>query len=101
MNFCEALALIRDGALVVQATEEFQDVVTSVIEHGKSGSFTLKLKVDPNGEGTVTITPDISAKQAKAGVGKAVFYADDGGNLMRRDPRQRDIDDVLKANKEH
>lgn len=97
MNFCESLALIRDGALVVQATEDLQDVITAVREQGKPGSFTLKLKVEPNGEDTVTITPEITTKEPKPSVGKGVFYTDDGGNLFRRDPRQRDIDDVLKS----
>lgn len=91
MNFCESLALIRDGNLVIQLTDELQDVITSVLEHNKAGSLTLKLKISPNGDNTVEIASEVKAVQARPGVGKAVFYADTGGNLHRRDPRQGEL----------
>lgn len=101
-NFVETLALIRDGQLVLQLTDELQDVITSVVEHAKPGSITLKLKVEPNGDNAVTIISEVKAVAAKPGVGKAIFYADQGGNLSRRDPRQRDIEDITGAKaKEH
>lgn len=98
-NFLEDLSLIREGQAVIRCTEEWKDLIAAVVEHGGKGSFTLKLSVEPNGEGAVTITTDISVKQPKAGVGKAVFYAQPGGDLSRRDPRQRDIDEVLSSSR--
>ncbi len=101
-NFVETLALIRDGQLVIQATDELQDVITAVVEHGKKGSLTLKLMIEPNGDNAVTITSEVKATVPKPGVGKAIFFADQGGNLSRRDPRQRDIDDIPGVkSKEH
>ena len=100
MSFIAALQGIRDGALVVMLSEELQDVITSVVENGKPGSLTLKLKIEPNGDNAVTIVSDVSAKQAKAGIGKAIFYADPGGNLHRRDPRQGDMLDTLARTRE-
>lgn len=91
MSFIATLQGIRDGALVVMLTDELQDVITSVVENGKPGALTLKLKIEPNGDNAVTIISDVSAKQAKPGVGKAIFYADSGGTLHRRDPRQGDL----------
>lgn len=95
MDFCQSIALIRDGQLVVSLTDELQDVIASVREHGKSGSLTLKLKVNPNGDDTVEIVSEVKAVQARPSVGKAIFWTDTGGNLHRRDPRQGDMLDRI------
>lgn len=100
MSFITTLQGIRDGALVTLLSDELQDVITSVIEHGKGGGLTLKLKIEPNGDNAVTISSDVEAKPAKAGVGKAIFYADTGGTLHRRDPRQGDMLDELARKRE-
>lgn len=100
MSFIAALQGIRDGQLVTMLSEEMQDVITSVIEHGKGGSITLKLKIEPNGDNAVTIVSEVDAKQAKPVIGKAIFYADTGGNLHRRDPRQGDMIDELARKRE-
>lgn len=101
-NFVETLALIRDGQLVIQCTDELQDLITAVVEHNKAGTLNLKLKVEPNGDNAVTIISEVKTVVPKPGVGKAIFYADQGGNLSRRDPRQRDIDDIPGVkSKEH
>lgn len=96
MTFLEMLTMIRDGALVAQLTDETKDVIASVVENGKKGSITLKITFEPNGESALTIIPEVTAKQAKAGVGKAVLFADGGGELHRRDPRQGDVEDYLR-----
>lgn len=96
MTFLEMLTMIRDGALVAQLTDETKDVIASVVENGKKGSITLKITFEPNGESALTIIPEVTAKQAKAGIGKAVLFADGGGELHRRDPRQGDIEDHLR-----
>lgn len=101
-NFVETLALIRDGQLVIQCTDDLQDLITAVVEHGKPGTLTLKLKVEPNGDNAVTIISEVKTSVPKPAVGKAIFYADQGGNLSRRDPRQRDIEDITGSkSKEH
>ncbi len=98
MSFIATLQQIREGQLVQFLTDELQDVITSVVEHSKPGSLTLKLKIEPNGDNAVTIVTDVKAQQARPGVGKAIFYADTGGTLHRRDPRQGDLlDEVAKA----
>lgn len=99
-NFISTLQGIRDGSLVVMLNEELADVISSVMEHGKPASLSLKLKIEPNGDNAITITSDITAKQAKGGIGKAIFYADSGGTLHRRDPRQGDLLDPAARKKE-
>lgn len=100
MSFITTIQGIRDGALVVLLTDELQDVITSVLEHGKGGALSLKLKIEPNGDNAVTITSEVDAKQARPTVGKAIFYADTGGTLHRRDPRQGDMIDELARKRE-
>lgn len=99
MTFIATIQGIRDGSLVAKLNDELQDVVASVIEHGKSGALTLKIKVEKNGDNAVTLTTDVTAKQAQATVGSAIFFADQGGNLHRRDPRQGDLLDPAARDK--
>jgi hypothetical protein len=100
VSFIATIQGIRDGQLVSLLTDELQDVITSVIEHSKGGSISLKLKIEPNGDNAVTITSEVDAKQARPAVGKAIFYADTGGTLHRRDPRQGDMIDELARKRE-
>jgi hypothetical protein len=91
LSFITTIQGIRSGQLAVMLDEDLQDVITSVIEHSKPGALTLKLKIVPNGERQITITSEVVAKQARAGVSPAIFFADTGGTLHRTDPRQGDL----------
>ncbi len=95
MNFLQYLQDFKGGKLLVQLSEEFQDVVASVLETNNKGKLTVSFTVERNGENAVTIVPAVNAVRAKAGVGSAIFFTDQGGNLFRNDPRQADIEDEL------
>ena len=94
MSFNATVQNIRDGALLSSLTEKLDKVVQAVTEHGKVGEITLKLKVKPNGEDAVTITPTVTAKAPEGTIGDALFFVSDGG-LVRRNPRQADIEDEI------
>lgn len=96
MSFLSTIQNIREGALADQLTEELHDVLEGVEETGKAGSITLTLKIKPNGESAVTIEPSVAAKVPKPTVGSALFFVS-GGNLVRRNPKQMDIEDELAA----
>lgn len=100
MSFIATLQGIRSGHLAVMLDDDLQDVITSVIEHNKPGALTLKLKIVPNGERQITITSEVVAKQARAGVSPAIFFADSGGTLHRTDPRQGDLLDPKARSRE-
>jgi hypothetical protein len=81
----------RNGGLHAELSERLAELVSACLEHGKAGTLTLSVKVAPNKDGvTVTIFDDVKAK-APADRGAAIFYADDHGNVSRRDPRQPEL----------
>lgn len=100
MSFIATLQGIRSGQLAVLLDENLQDVITSVVEHGKGGELKLVLKIAPNGDRQITITSDVTAKLAKPGVSPAIFFADSGGTLHRTDPRQGDLLEPRARSKE-
>lgn len=95
MNFNRTIQDIRDGQLLALLSDKLAEVVEAVAEHGKAGAISLTLKVKPNGEGAVTITSEVKAKSPEPTVGDAIFFVDDNGNLLRRNPRQADIEDEI------
>ena len=94
MSFIATLQNIRDGALVAQLTENLQDVVEAVSEHRKVGKLVITLTIKPNGDEAVTVSPSVKATKPEASVGDAMFFVSEG-NLVRRNPRQMDIEDEL------
>lgn len=95
MQFNQTIADIRDGALHAQLTEEWTELIASVMQQGKSGTLQLTLKVKPNGD-ALQVEAFVATKAPKPTVGAAIFYGDENGNLFRRNPRQMDIDDFTK-----
>lgn len=93
-SFTRVISDVRDGQLLEQCSNEFAQLIESVQETGKSGAFTLTLKVRPNGERAVAISSAIKTSVPKPSIGEAMFFTQDG-NLFRRDPRQTDIEDEL------
>ncbi len=94
MSFNATLQSIRDGQLLELLTGKLSDIVEAVEETGKAGQLVLTMKIKPNGEGAVTINSDVKAKVPEPAVGDAIFFVSDG-NLVRRNPRQGDIEDEI------
>lgn len=82
----------RGGSLHGELTERLAEVVSAALEHGEQGSLVLKVAVKPNKDGiTVTVTDEVRCKVPEGDRGAALFYADEAGNLTRRDPRQPEL----------
>jgi hypothetical protein len=94
MSFNATIQNIRDGALLELLTGKLSEVVEAVQEHGKSGSLSITLNIKPNGDDAVTISSSVKAKVPEGTVGDALFFVS-GGNLVRRNPRQTDIEDEI------
>lgn len=94
MSFIATIQNIRDGALLELLTGKLNEVVEGVEQHRKSGTLTLTLTIKPNGDDAVTIASAVKAKIPEATVGDALFFVA-GGNLVRRNPRQLDIEDEI------
>lgn len=87
--FAQFLQEQRNGVLHSELSEHIAVLVATCVEHGRKGSLTLKLTVAPNKDGvTLTISDDVAIKAPQGDRGAAIFFADEDGNLSRRDPRQ-------------
>lgn len=94
MSFLATIQNIRDGALLELLSDKLHEIVEAVETHHKVGELTVTLTIKPNGEGAVTISPKVKAKVPDTTVGDALFFVSEG-NLLRRNPRQMDIEDEI------
>jgi len=91
--FAGVLREVRKGNLHSELSDALQEVTTAVIEHSKPGEIALKLKIKPTGEeaATVMIEDAVTTKVPQPTRPQSMFFADDEGNLNRRDPRQAEL----------
>jgi hypothetical protein len=89
--FSDFLKDLANGLTVAQLTEQMAELVVAVGETGKRGTITLVLTLEPNAAGTVRIIDEIKTKIPQAARGASIFYSDDAGDLLRRDPRQTEM----------
>lgn len=88
--FAAILTDIRAGQVADDAAQAMQDLVAAVREHGKKGTLTLQIIVEPmkGNEDALAVSGDVVLKAPKAAPKAAIFFADDDGNLLRDDPKQ-------------
>lgn len=88
--FADVLRDIRNGQVADQAATAMQELVAAVREHGRKGTFTLQIVVEPmkGNEDALAVSGDVTLKAPKAAPKAAIFFADDAGNLLRDDPKQ-------------
>ena len=82
----------RGGGLHGELSEALAEIVLAVSEHRKKGTLQLQIIVEPNADGvTVTVTDKNKLTVPEGERGAAIYFADDDGNLTRRDPRQQEL----------
>lgn len=82
----------RNGGLHGELSDLLAELVLATLEHGKKGSLTVKLEVTPNADGvTVTITDTVAVKEPEKNRGAGIWFADEDGNLSRRNPYQQEL----------
>ena len=86
----DVLRDIRKGRVVEAASEELAEVVRGVVDTGKPGELTIKIKVKPQGKGdnAVTLSAFVTSHKPKVPLPDAIFFADVDGDLLRDDPTQ-------------
>ena len=82
---------IARGHFVEQATAELQKIVLAVLEEGKPGTLTIKIKVAKNDENQVFYDAEIDGRLPKQTLARTMFFVDNDGNSVRRDPRQNEM----------
>lgn len=75
-----------------EISEEFHKLLAAVNEHGKKGSLTITVNVEPpkgHIDGApVVISIDSVLKAPKASAPPSLYFVDNDGNATRHDPRQ-------------
>lgn len=90
-TFTDVVGGLEGGRAFEQLNDALAEVVQAVLHHRKIGEITLSVKVSPNGESAVSIVPTIKIKAPEGARAVTTFFADEHGNLLRRDPRQREL----------
>lgn len=82
----------RNGSLHGELSHALHDLVAAVSEHGKKGSLTLQVVVEPMGDGTtVRVSDKIKLALPDPERGAAIFFVDHDGNLTRKNPAQIEL----------
>lgn len=89
--FADVVRDLAAGKTYDELTAGLAEVVEAVLHTRKVGELSLKITVRPNGEGSVRITDEIKAKVPQPTRGETLFFALEGGGLVRNDPRQADL----------
>lgn len=91
-RFNQALSEVRKGQVLNDLSNSLAEIIEAVRTHGGNGSLTLKLDIKPvDGSGEqVLISDDIKTKVPQPKKQPALFFTDEGGHLLRNDPRRRD-----------
>lgn len=86
--------ILRDltgGQTYEHLNTALSDVVQGVLDTGKVGELSIKLKIKANGEHSVIITDEVKTKVPEKSRGETLFFATSGGSLLREDPRQEKL----------
>lgn len=100
--FADVLRDLAAGQVYDDLTSSLGEIVTAVLETRKAGEMTLKIKVKPNGEGSVVVAAEMKNKVPEPAKGETLFFATSSGSLLRNDPRQAafDLREVKPASSE-
>lgn len=95
-SFLTVLGELRKGLTASELSEELSELIAAVKATGKKGGLTLKLEFVPaNGGETVLVTADWSTKEPLPNKASTTFFTTDDNLLVRRDPRQAEMFNVL------
>lgn len=87
-TFPQVLGDLPGGRTVDELSEALAQLVLAVAATGKKGSITLKLDVAPNADDMVSIDDTITLKLPQRARGRAIFFHDAEGSLLKENPRQ-------------
>lgn len=104
--FHRALKALNHGQTEAELDEAVRELTEAVQKHGKQGTLTLKLTVQPlnqDGYGPVRVVDDISVKAPKANRPVSMLFPDESHGLQLENPYQRkmDLKEVNDTQQEH
>lgn len=95
MNLISVLSQMRKGKLLNEANDKLAALVKQCRDTSKVGTFTLKIKVKPANHGEVWLTDDVDTKTPKPDATLSLFYDDKEGALLKDDPNQPELPNVV------
>lgn len=84
----EVIAEVDGGALRDLISKKLAIVVAAVNELEKPGKLTIELIIKPNGSNKIFLDSKVKAAAPEQALDTAMFFANDAGDLSRRDPEQ-------------
>lgn len=91
LQIADVLRQLAGGSAYDEANAMLAEIVDAVKDTRKVGELTIKLKISPNGDGSVKIHEDVKAKVPALSRGDTIFFVTEGGLLSRNDPRQPEL----------
>jgi len=83
---------LRAGATQEELSNKLAEAVCMARETGKQAEVTLKLIVKPVGDGQYELRDKVATKIPEHQRGMTLMFGTPDGNLMRDDPRQRNLE---------
>jgi hypothetical protein len=90
-GFLRALQLFNHGEKLHEASAALRKVNEAVNAHGKAGSVTVKLTIQPSGN-AIQFTAEVDYRIPKQKPQPAIFFLDDCFNLTRSNPDQKELE---------
>ncbi|MER7815607.1 hypothetical protein [Streptomyces sp. NPDC096153] len=91
-EFAALLVQHLEGRAHEQISQEMHELLAAVSEHGRKGSLTITVTVEPpKGNydgGPLAIAIDSAVKAPKPVAPPSIYFRDRDGNASRHDPRQ-------------
>lgn len=90
-NYADVLGSLEGGKTLDQINDTLADMVSAVTMHRKVGELQVTIKITPNGDNAVSVVAAVKAKVPEAAKGMTVFFSDEHGTLLRRNPNQPEL----------
>ena len=96
-DLLQVLTDMRSGAVAIDISNKFDEMIRAVLDTGGKGELTIVLKAEPSKLGMGGAVLEIQAehtckmKKPELAVGKSFFFVTRDGMLTRDDPLQTDM----------
>ena len=90
-DYTKTLGEIAKGRTLHHINKELQAVVAGVREHGKKGTLTVTLELDPGKHDQVFVKATTKAKIPTDDPETAIFFTTPANGLQRNDPNQMEF----------
>jgi len=93
--FTETLRELQRGSLLDELEESLTRTVAAVRETGKAGELKLSIKIKPASKGDnnqLFVDAKVTTSEPKADRPTTLFFANDANELLRKDPRQHELE---------